>query len=541
MLSKLSLKARLWLLGLVSTLGIIILVLSSLWHAYQSKEVLLSFIDEKIALSQSATSSYAFGLQMGQALRNCLLDQSNKKAFENFTTASDAFSKESIKITQLISKDAEGKETASRLKNNIDRWMPIQLQIMELIKAGNLTAAQSLLVTKETPSWRDVRADLLSLVKHSEEKASQDRIELIHGLDTSRNLSIVLGLFNFLVVAAITVFVASGIFKQVGGEPSDAALTLQRIASGDLTQQIIVRPGDSSSITAAVSSMQSQIHQLIGGTVSSAESVVRESEGVRDDAARLLQTAQEQSSAASAIAAAVEQLTVSIGVMSENANEAGELSSRSKKQANDSLSVVSTTTNTIQQVADGMTEASVTMEELSQKVNSISSIVNAIQDIAERTNLLALNAAIEAARAGEQGRGFAVVADEVRKLAELTTKSTQEISKIVEGISQTTHVALDSMLRAKDLALEGATQTDGVRNAVMLMDQSSLEVGMAIDSMANALREQNSASTDISQRIELIARGIEETYAASSESTRRSDILVNLSHTLKQSVSCFKV
>ena len=541
MLSKLSLKARLWLLGLVSTLGIIILVLSSLWHAYQSKEVLLSFIDEKIALSQSATSSYAFGLQMGQALRNCLLDPSNKKAFENFTTASDAFSKESIKITQLISKDAEGKETASRLKNNIDRWMPIQLQIMELIKAGNLTAAQSLLVTKETPSWRDVRADLLSLVKHSEEKASQDRIELIHGLDTSRNLSIVLGLFNFLVVAAITVFVASGIFKQVGGEPSDAALTLQRIASGDLTQQIIVRPGDSSSITAAVSSMQSQIHQLIGGTVSSAESVVRESEGVRDDAARLLQTAQEQSSAASAIAAAVEQLTVSIGVMSENANEAGELSSRSKKQANDSLSVVSTTTNTIQQVADGMTEASVTMEELSQKVNSISSIVNAIQDIAERTNLLALNAAIEAARAGEQGRGFAVVADEVRKLAELTTKSTQEISKIVEGISQTTHVALDSMLRAKDLALEGATQTDGVRNAVMLMDQSSLEVGMAIDSMANALREQNSASTDISQRIELIARGIEETYAASSESTRRSDILVNLSHTLKQSVSCFKV
>jgi methyl-accepting chemotaxis protein len=541
MLNNLSLNARLWLLGLVSALGVAILALSSIWYAYHSKETLIGFVDEKIALSRSATSSYSNGLQMGQALRNILLDPSNKKAYENFEAASEAFGKEINKLTSLISTNTAGKEIASRLNGNIGLWQPLQKQIIELVKADKGSEAMSLLISKETPAWRAVKEDLQGVVKSSEADAAQDRITLINGLDSSRTFSIVLGLLSFIMVAAITVFVARGIFKQVGGEPAYAASTLQRIANGDLTQNVTVLSGDKSSIIAAMSAMQSQIHQLISGTVSSSESVVRESEGIQNDAAGLSKSAQEQSAAASAIAAAVEQLTVSIGVMSENANEAGALSSRSEKQAKEGLNVVSATTGTIQKVADGMSEASATMEELAQKVNSITNIVQAIREIADQTNLLALNAAIEAARAGEQGRGFAVVADEVRKLAELTTKSTQEISKIVGGIRQTTDAAVGALSRVKVLASDSATQTGNVRQAVMLMDQSSLEVGKAVESIVNALREQTAASTDIAQRIEMIAQGIEKTHAASAESSRRSGVLVDLSHTLKESVRRFRV
>ena len=541
MFNHLSLNARLWLLGLASAFGIAVLAFSSIWHAYQSKETLLGFVDEKIALSRTANTTYAQGLQMGQALRNILLDPSNKKAYDNFSAANESFNKETDKLISLISKSSSGNEIATRLQGNIGIWIPLQKQILDLIKDGKGADAMSLLITKETPAWRAVREDLLGLVKSSEADAEQDRIKLVNGLDSSSTLAMVLGLLSFLMVGTITVFVARGIFKQVGGEPAYAASTLQRIANGDLSQKVLVRHGDKSSIIAAMSDMQSQMQQLIGGTVSSAESVVHESEGMQNDAAQLSASAQEQSSAASAIAAAVEQLTVSIGVMSENANEAGSLASLSEKQAKDGLGVVSTTTDTIQKVADGMAQATDTMAELATKVNSITNIVRAIREIADQTNLLALNAAIEAARAGEHGRGFAVVADEVRKLAELTTKSTQEISSIVDGVRQTTGAAVDSLSRVKAMALDGAIQTESVHKAVKLMDQSSLAVGKAVESIVDALREQTAASTDIAQRIEMIAQGIEQTHAASAESSRRSGVLVDLSHGLKESVRRFRV
>jgi methyl-accepting chemotaxis protein len=541
MLSNLSLKARLWLLGLASALGVTVLALSSIWHAAHTKDRLLGFVDQRVALNSSATVAYANGLQMGQALRNILLDPANKKGYENFAVASDTFRQEIEKLGPLLAASSGGGEIQARLKSNVGQWQPFQAQIIELVKAGKGAEAQALLVAKETPAWRAVRTDLMDLVKRSESEAALDRSKLLAGLDSSRTLAIGLSLVSFLLVAGVTVLVARAIFQQVGGEPAYAATELQRIATGDLTRRLEVHPGDDSSIVATMGSMQSQIRQLIGAAASSAGSVVQESEAMRADAARLSDIAEQQSAATSAVAAAVEELTVSIGAMSESANDAGRRSSESEKQAHGSLATVSAATETITKVADGMTEASIIMEELSNKVTSINGIVQTIREIADQTNLLALNAAIEAARAGEQGRGFAVVADEVRKLAERTTISTQEISGIVGGVRQTTDTALETMSLAKSLALEGAAHTGGVRDAVVAMDQSSAEVSKSIAAIAYALREQTAASTDIAQRVELIARGIEQTHAASEDASRRSGVLVDLSQSLKESVRQFRV
>ena len=541
MLSGLSLRGRLWLLGIASSLGMIVLALSAIVFAARSEAIFAKFVQETIAMRHSAALVYANGLQKGQAIRNILLDPGKKTAYDNFNNADKVFGQEIERLHSMLAAQEMTRVIAARLKKNVDQWQPLQQQVIELVKAGNGEESKTLLVTKETPAWRLVRDDLLEIGKIAESAAERDRAGLIAGIEQGRWLSIGFSIVSLLLVTGIIVFVGRGIFRQVGGEPQEASAALTRIAQGDLTQALAVLPGDETSILAAMRTMQAQIRQLIAETVKSADAVVEESESMLADASRLAQSAEDQSATTSAIAAAVQEFTVSISVMSGNADDAGQISGQSERQARDSLNAVTSATEIIQHLASNMSEASTTMEDLSTKVSNITGIVNTIRDIADQTNLLALNAAIEAARAGEQGRGFAVVADEVRKLAELTTRSTQQISDIVGGVRQANDAAFQSITRAKEQALAGASQTEEIRTAVAQMDQSSARVSEAIAAIAESLREQSATSADIASRVEVIAQGIEHTHDAADKSRQRSGALVNLSHSLKQEVGKFRV
>ena len=146
-----SLKARLLLLGLVSALGVIFLASATLWYSQRSKATLLEFVEQDVALNRSATVTYANGLQMGQALRNIILDPSNKKGYDNYSNAAEIFAKESLRLVELMKKNATEASKAAELDARITAWRPLQVKVLDLVKGGQVGEATALLSPQETP------------------------------------------------------------------------------------------------------------------------------------------------------------------------------------------------------------------------------------------------------------------------------------------------------------------------------------------------------------------------------------------------------
>jgi methyl-accepting chemotaxis protein len=133
---------------------------------------------------------------------------------------------------------------------------------------------------------------------------------------------------------------------------------------------------------------------------------------------------------------------------------------------------------------------------LARVAQRIGDVVKLIQDIAEQTNLLALNATIEAARAGEAGRGFAVVASEVKSLAVQTAKATEEITREISSVQNSTGAAV---------------------GAIRAITERMQEINAYTSEVAGAIGQQEVATGEISHNVASAAEGSKAVVAALGE------------------------
>lgn len=139
-----------------------------------------------------------------------------------------------------------------------------------------------------------------------------------------------------------------------------------------------------------------------------------------------------------------------------------------------------------------------TVESLSESVEEIEEVSNLIRNIAGQTNLLALNATIEAARAGEAGRGFAVVAQEVKGLAAKTGKATEEITRQILTIEETTSRSVQTMKAIAATILQLDNLANDVAAAVRQQDTVTREIARNASGAAKGARDVSANITEVS-------------------------------------------
>jgi len=342
-------------------------------------------------------------------------------------------------------------------------------------------------------------------------------------------------------IAFSLTFVSRKLIHTLGGDPDYAREITKRIAAGDLTTEVVCAPNDTSSLLAGMKEMQKTLSRMIEEIVQGAEQLSSASTQMLEAFKTVSDRTERQGESASSMAAAVEEMTVSIAHVAENASEAHIISLQASDLSLSGTRIIGNAADEMQKISQAVQSSSVVIEELGRHSEQISSIVNTIKEIADQTNLLALNAAIEAARAGEQGRGFAVVADEVRKLAERTSLSTKEIGTMVERIQEGTRNAVSSMQAGVIQAGKGVELASQAGGSINEIRSGSMRVTEVVNNISDSIREQGSVSSEIAKNIELVAQMSEESALAVKNTSQAAHHLKELSNSLYSSVSRFKL
>lgn len=317
----------------------------------------------------------------------------------------------------------------------------------------------------------------LRAVNALEDKLSKGKYE---GSVALASTTLKIFLFVMLVAIVISYLTSVSVTRLILRPIKQTIAVLQRLAEGDLTQDIQLQSRDEiGDLIQSVNTMRSKMNDAVG---------------------QALRVSQELKGSAAGQAAAIEETSASLDEISsmtrqnaENTTQANQLMASAEgaiKRANESMG--------------GLTNS---MREITKASEQTQKIVKSIDEIAFQTNLLALNASVEAARAGEAGAGFAVVADEVRNLA----------------------------IRAKDSAHDSSTLIDDIvkkvkegENLVDITNTAFSEVTSSSDKVASLMAEIAVASKEQSQGIGQINSAIAEMSNTTQQNAGNAESLTDI-------------
>lgn len=315
-------------------------------------------------------------------------------------------------------------------------------------------------------------------------------------------------LFLFSVAAYLFAVRITQPLQQV----SNAMQDMSR-GDGDLTQRLDVRSSDEvGQLAQGFNSFVDKIQTLVNDVKSAVEALSSATGRMSEIVANTHKEVSGQRSETEQVAAAIHEMAMAVQQVAESAGQAAGAANDADSSANEGLTIVSSTIESIGELAEGVNGSADVIEQLHSDADQIGNVVNVIKDIADQTNLLALNAAIEAARAGEQGRGFSVVADEVRSLANRTQQSTEEIQKMIEKLQAGARQAVSVMNRSRESTLETIERAQRTSDSLGSITSAVGTISEMNTHIATAAEEQTSVAEEVSRSIHHIADIAEQSY-----------------------------
>ena len=316
---------------------------------------------------------------------------------------------------------------------------------------------------------------------------------------------------------------------------------VSQIARGDLTLRGKVTNDALGNVVDSVNYMLDNFTKVLERVRKAAIDVQTNANDILIGSEQMASGANQQDQEITNTSSAVEELTVSMKQVSNNAEASAEAARRALDAAEQGNRSVRDTLEGMQRIRSSVQATAKKIKSLGDRSLEISEIVNVINDITEQTNLLALNAAIEAARAGEAGRGFAVVADEVRKLAEHSRNATKDISALIKSIQAETNEAVVVMEEGTKEVEVGARLADQAGKALEAISSVVRQSAELVQEISLASKQQVRGTEGVANAMQIISSITRQTSQGTRGTARTVETMVKLSEQLNEALSQFKI
>jgi twitching motility protein PilJ len=321
---------------------------------------------------------------------------------------------------------------------------------------------------------------------------------------------------------------------------SDLLQVISQAGRGDLTVRGKSSSDSLGNVVESVNTMLDNYTAVIERARKSALDVMASVNSILLAAEEMTSGASQQDHEITNTSSAVEELTVSMKQVSNNAEASAEAARRALDAAEQGNRAVRDTLEGMQRIRASVQASAKKIKSLGDRSLEISEIINVINDITEQTNLLALNAAIEAARAGDAGRGFAVVADEVRKLAEHSRSATKDIAALIKAIQAETNEAVVVMEEGTREVESGASVADQAGKALEAISSVVRQSAELVQEISLASKQQVRGTEGVAHAMQIISSITRQTSQGSRQTVSTVGHLVKLSEHLNEALSQFR-
>ncbi|TAN48789.1 MAG: hypothetical protein EPN21_13980, partial [Methylococcaceae bacterium] len=158
--------------------------------------------------------------------------------------------------------DAEDARLLKEDREAVAEYIKLCNNAFALADAGKNTQAGDLMLANQ-PIVNRVGVALDAHRDYNIKLSNQAAASAIATISRSTTLIVTFSVFTVLAVIVLGIVILRKLVGQLGGEPSWAAEIANRIAVGDLSSQIELRPGDSTSLLASMKRMSGAIRFLV--------------------------------------------------------------------------------------------------------------------------------------------------------------------------------------------------------------------------------------------------------------------------------------